>query len=74
MDGEKLMAKGLVERIGIEGSKPVSYTHLDVYKRQSAVCSPRVRVCSVNILNVRRAIKAAASRLSGVKMCIRDSC
>ena len=32
----------------------------------SAVCSPRVRVCSVNILNVLRAIKAAASRLSGV--------
>ena len=34
MDHETVIAKGLCERIGIAGSKPVSYTHLDVYKRQ----------------------------------------
>ena len=28
MADESVMAKGLCERIGIEGSKPVSYTHL----------------------------------------------
>ena len=48
MENESVLAKGLCERIGIDGSKlthkptgkenysveTVSYTHLDVYKRQ----------------------------------------
>ena len=36
-DTEDVLAKGLCERIGIDG-RPVSYTHLDVYKRQVWIC------------------------------------
>ena len=33
---KSLMPGGIGEELGIEpGDKPVSYTHLDVYKRQS---------------------------------------
>ena len=29
------------KELGIDVDKPVSYTHLDVYKRQALICAPR---------------------------------
>ena len=41
MENENVIAKGLCERIGIDGSKltPVSYTHLDE-RRGGRLCLP----------------------------------
>ena len=53
----------------MEKSRPVSYTHLDVYKRQTYYSMPALDTDDVVIL-----LEQSGVAENTVEMCIRDSC